>query len=37
MRGLWGDPSRVVDEHLDGMWEALVRAEGRARLPAITQ
>lgn len=37
MRALWGDAARLSDEHLASMWEGLIRADGRQRLPAVTQ
>lgn len=37
MRQLWNDPSTLPQADLDAMWELLVREDGKAVLPRITQ
>lgn len=37
MRQLWHDPSTLPDTELDAMWELLIRDDGKAALPKLTQ
>jgi len=36
LRRILGDPASLSEAELDAMWEGLIRADGRARLPAIS-
>ena len=36
MRRLWGDPSRVVEEDLEAMWQGIVHRDGRLRVHQLS-